>query len=107
MKDAKAFLDLLLEQQPIIAEQLQGVDVFALWPKVLHGLGLDVLAENSSVIDWDQRHLYLAVRHSVFLQELKLYQNLWLPAMEAALMEAGFPYSRIGKVHFRVQSLWD
>ena len=103
MKDAKDFLEQLLEQQPAIAEQMQGADVFKLWPEVLCGLGLSTLASNSSVIDLERHQLRLAVRHSVFLQELKLQQNLWLPALEAALKEAGHPGPRISKVSFRLQ----
>ena len=99
-------LDQLFQEKPIIAQQFKAkdADIFTIWPSMLCRLGLNTLANHSSVIDLEHKQLRLSVTHSVFLQELKLRQGLWLPALEVALKEANYPCSRIVKVRFLVQN---
>ncbi len=106
MKNSKELIDQLLHQQPIIAQQaqIQEPNVYAIWPQVLRDLGLDTLVDNSSVISLECKQLCIAVPHSVFLQELKLRQNQWLPALEATLKAAGHPHPYVLKVRFCIQN---
>ncbi len=106
MKDAKEFLKQFIDENRELQKQIQepGHDIFQLWPLVLNKLGLEILAQQSQVMDLERGHLRLAVRHSVFLQELKLRQGLWQPAIEAALRQQGARQARIKKVSLWIQS---
>ncbi|WGK68983.1 DciA family protein [Candidatus Haliotispira prima] len=106
MKNAKDLLEQFLRENEHISKQIEEkpIDVFGLWPQVLNDLGFHILAQNSQVIELERKHLLLSVRHSVFLQELTLQQNQWLPAFEAALKQCNYPNHRIQKVNFRVKT---
>ncbi len=103
MKETKDLLDQFFQQNQALTQLLKSdkEDIYQLWPGVLQNLGMELLARNSCISDWEGCHLRVLARHSVFIQELKMRQNIWLPALEQALQKAGASRYRIEKVSFR------